>query len=173
MADGAILRAGFSGSNGRRYRSIGKELERRGTLGDKGISAENIRNWVRENPTVGRDLLNHNPRYVFFREVTDLPAEAGPIGAMGVPLTAMRSLAVDPAHIPLGSPVWVEKQGKRPFQRLMVAQDVGGAIKGPHRGDIFYGSGAQAGARAGDIRDGGAFYLLLPKAALAALLSQG
>lgn len=166
LADGNVLRAGFSASNGHKYRSIGKELLRRGALGDRGISAANIKAWVRDNPAAGKALLNHNPRYIFFREVTDLPENAGPIGAMSVPLSALRSLAVDPNYIPLGTPVWIDKRGSDPLRRLMIAQDVGAAIKGPHRGDIFYGSGADAGRTAGRIKDGGDFFLLLPKGAL-------
>ena len=160
------MRAGFSASNGHKYRSIGKELQRRGALGKRGITAANIKAWVRKNPDAGRELLNHNPRYIFFREVTDLPADAGPIGAMSVPLSALRSLAVDPEYIPLGSPVWIDKRGDDPLRRLLIAQDVGAAIKGPHRGDIFYGSGREAGRIAGRTKSPGEIYLLLPKAAL-------
>lgn len=165
LAEGGAMRAGFSASNGHTYRSIGKELIRRGTLGAQGISAAAIKAWVRENPQAGRELLNHNPRYIFFREVTDLPADAGPIGAMGVPLSALRSIAVDPDYIPLGSPVWIDKRGADPLRRLLIAQDVGGAVKGPHRGDIFYGSGSEAGRIAGRTNDTGEIFILLPKGA--------
>lgn len=173
LEDGAVMRAGFSGSNGHRYRSIGKELLRRGALGDRGVTAANIKAWVRENPDAGRQLLNHNPRYIFFREVTDLPETAGPIGAMSVPLSALRSMAVDPRYIPLGSPVWVDKQGQDPLRRLVIAQDVGAAIKGPHRGDIFYGSGRDAGRVAGRTKSPGELYILLPKAALGTFAPRG
>ena len=166
LTDGGAMRAGFSGSNGHKYRSIGKELIRRGVLGERGVTAAAIKNWVRENPDEGRDLLNHNPRYIFFREVTDLPEDAGPIGAMSVPLSALRSIAVDPNYIPLGSPVWIDKQGKDPLRRLLIAQDVGAAVKGPHRGDIFFGSGHEAGRIAGRTKNSGEIYILLPKAAL-------
>ncbi len=173
LTDGGALRAGFSASNGHEYRSIGKELIRRGVLGARGITAAAIKNWVRENPDEGRELLNHNPRYIFFREVTDLPADSGPIGAMSVPLSALRSIAVDPDYIPLGSPVWIDKQGKDPLRRLFMAQDVGGAIKGPHRGDIFYGSGGEAGRIAGRTKGPGELYILLPKAALGSFAPRG
>lgn len=166
LEDGNVMRAGFSASNGHRYRSIGKELLRRGALGNRGISAANIKAWVRDNPEAGKELLNHNPRYIFFREVTDLPESAGPIGAMSVPLSALRSMAVDPKYIPLGAPVWVDKRGKEPLRRLLIAQDVGAAIKGPHRGDIFYGSGREAGRIAGRTKSAGEIFILLPKAAL-------
>ncbi len=166
LTDGGAMRAGFSASNGHEYRSIGKELIRRGSLGGRGITASAIKKWVRENPREGQELLNHNPRYIFFREVTDLPEDAGPIGAMSVPLSPLRSIAVDPKYIPLGSPVWIDKQGKDPLRRLLIAQDVGGAVNGPHRGDIFYGSGRDAGRIAGRTNHPGNIYILLPKAAL-------
>ncbi len=173
LEDGAVMRAGFSASNGHRYRSIGKELLRRGALGDRNITAANIKAWVRENPDAGRQLLNHNPRYIFFREVTDLPENAGPIGAMSVPLSALRSMAVDPDYIPLGSPVWIDKKGKDSLRRLLIAQDVGAAIKGPHRGDIFYGSGRDAERIAGRTKSPGAIYILLPKAAVGTFAPRG
>jgi membrane-bound lytic murein transglycosylase A len=166
LAEGGVLRAGFSASNGHKYRSIGTEMIRRGIKPRNGVTARGIKQWVRENPKDGRALLHHNPRYIFFREVTDLPDSAGPIGAMSIPLSTMRSMAVDPKYIPLGSPVWIDKQGGDPVQRLMIAQDVGAAIKGPHRADIFYGSGQDAGHIAGRTKSPGAIYVLLPKKAL-------
>ncbi|MFZ1470913.1 MAG: MltA domain-containing protein [Paracoccaceae bacterium] len=162
MTDGHVLRIGYGGKNGHAYRSIGKELVRRGTFTADQVSAQVIRAWVRRNPGPGQDLMNHNPSYVFFRKLPDLAADKGPIGAMGRSITTMRSVAIDPAFTPLGAPVWVEKAGKRPFSRLMIAQDTGGAIKGPQRADIFYGTGAQAGEDAGTVKDGGRLILLLP-----------
>jgi membrane-bound lytic murein transglycosylase A len=103
----------------------------------------------------GNDLLNVNPSYVFFRKIADLPADKGPIGAMGKSITALRSIAIDPDFTPLGAPVWIEKDGATPIRSLMVAQDTGGAIKGPQRADIFYGTGPAAGDAAGTIKDGG------------------
>ena len=161
LADGAVIRVGYGGRNGHEYRSIGRELVRRGVLPAHRVSAGEIRDWVRRNPEAGRDLLYHNPSYVFFREVAVGPDE-GPLGAMNRPLTALRSLAVDPAHVPLGAPVWVETAGPAPLARLMVAQDIGSAIKGPQRGDVFYGSGDAAGQAAGAVKDPGRMVVLLP-----------
>ena len=135
-----------------------------GAFGGDRVQCERIvgRQWVRANPGAGMDLLNTNPSYVFFRKLTDLPASQGPIGAMGRSITTLRSVAVDPAHIALGTPVWVEKSGADPMHRLMVAQDTGGAIKGAQRADIFFGTGPAAGQAAGQIKDGGRLLLLLP-----------
>ncbi|PTE23808.1 murein transglycosylase [Cereibacter changlensis JA139] len=162
MPDGRVMRVGYAAKNGHPYRSIGQELVRRGTHRIEDVSAQSIRDWVRRNPAEGAALLLHNPSYVFFRKLTDLPADQGPIGAMGRPVTPMRTLAVDPAFTPLGAPVWVEKDGAEPLRRLFVAQDTGGAIKGALRADIFYGTGAAAGDRAGTVKDGGRMLVLLP-----------
>ena len=110
----------------------------------------------------GAALLNHNPSYVFFREVSQVDPEKGPLGAMNRSVTAGRSIAIDPDVVPLGAPVWLEKSGAKPFHRLMVAQDTGAAIKGAQRADIFYGSGDEAGKEAGRVRDTGRMVLLLP-----------
>ena len=162
MTDGHTIRVGYGGRNGHAYRSIGHELVRRGIYTVDQVSAQVIRAWVKRNPVAGQDLMNHNPSYVFFRKLSDLPADKGPIGAMGRSITTMRSVAVDPKFTPLGAPVWVEKTGKRPLNRLMVAQDTGGAIKGAQRADIFFGTGAQAGDDAGTVKDGGRLIQLLP-----------
>ena len=162
LIDGTRLRVGYGGKNGHPYRSVGKELVRRGIFEDHQVSAQVIRNWVDENPIKGAALLHHNPSYVFFREVTQVPADKGPLGAMNRSITGGRSIAVDPAYVPLGAPVWLEKDGKRPIRRLMIAQDTGSAVKGAQRADIFYGTGTKAGRTAGRIRDGGRMVLLLP-----------
>ena len=164
LDDGRILRVGFAAKNGHPYRSIGQELIRRGRLQPHEVSADRIRRWVAANPDEGRRLLHHNPSFVFFRELHDHPPHLGPLGAMNRPVTPGRSLAVDPVHVPLGAPVWVEKEGAGPLHRLMVAQDTGSAIKGPQRADIFFGTGAQAGRLAGRVRDGGRLVVLLPTA---------
>lgn len=171
MPDGSVIRVGFAGKNGHPYRSIGKELVRRGIFSAHEVSAGTIRAWVRRNPALGAELLNQNPSYVFFRKLPDLPADKGPIGAMGRSITPLRSVAIDPAFTPLGAPVWIEKEGRVPMNRLMVAQDTGGAIKGAQRADIFYGFGDAAGDAAGDIKDGGRMVLLLPIDRAFALLS--
>ena len=169
LTDGSVLRVGFGGRNWHPYKSVGQEMIRRGLLKENEASAARIRSWVRDNPARGLKILWHNPSFIFFQEINRLSENDGPIGAMNRPLTAGRSLAVDPEYVPLGSPVWVEKNGGKPIQRLMVAQDTGAAIKGAQRGDIFFGSGAQAGDTAGRIRHGGRLIILLPKGVAAKL----
>lgn len=173
MTDGRVIRVGYGGKNGQPYRSIGQELVRRGVYTMDQVSAQVIRAWVRRNPGPGQDLMNHNPSYVFFRKLADLPADKGPIGAMGRSITTLRSVAIDPVFTPLGAPVWIEKEGGSPLRRLMVAQDTGGAIKGAQRADIFYGTGAQAGEDAGTVKDGGRMVLLLPIDRAYAMLPEG
>ena len=162
LPDGSFLRVGFGGSNRHNYRSIGQEMVRRGIYQSHQVSAEVIKNWVRRNPEEGRELLFHNPSYVFFREVSEVPADKGPLGAMSRSITTMRSIAVDPKFTPLGAPVWIEKDGKSPLRRLMVAQDTGSAIKGAQRADVFFGTGDQAGKEAGRLRDPGRMVVLMP-----------
>lgn len=173
MTDGRVIRVGYAGKNGHPYRSVGQELLRRGIMSAHEVSAGAIRAWVRAHPGAGDDLLNTNPSYVFFRKLGNLPAEKGPIGAMGRSITPLRSLAVDPKFTPLGAPVWIEKEGRAPLNRLMVAQDTGGAIKGAQRADIFYGFGDAAGLAAGDVKDGGRMVVLLPIDRAYALASGG
>ena len=162
LTDGSAMRVGYGGKNGHPYRSVGNEMVRRGWMQQHEVSAARIGNWVRQNPAAGRELLWHNPSYVFFREVSGVPADKGPLGAMNRSITAGRSIAVDADIVPLGAPVWLEKTGRDPIQRLMIAQDTGSAIKGAQRADIFYGTGDEAGAEAGRIRDGGRMIVLLP-----------
>lgn len=162
MTDGSVIRVGYAGKNGHSYRSVGQEMVRRGTHTMDQVSAPEIASYVRSNPGAGRELLDSNPSYVFFRKIGTLSPEDGPIGAMGRSITTLRSIAIDPNFTPLGAPVWIEKDGNRPIRRLMVAQDTGGAIKGMQRADIFYGTGAGAGDAAGTIKDGGRMVLLLP-----------
>ena len=162
LPDGGRLRVGYGGKNGREYSSVGLELVNRGVFEAHQVSADVIRNWVRENPEEGRELLWVNDSYVFFREVNEVPADKGPLGAMNRSITTMRSIAVDPSIVKLGAPVWIEKEGAAPLNRLMVAQDTGSAIKGAQRADIFFGTGDQAGRDAGRIKDGGRIVVLLP-----------
>jgi membrane-bound lytic murein transglycosylase A len=157
-----VLRVGFAGKNGHPYSSVGRALIERGALAQHQVSADAIRNWVRRNPEEGRELLWTNRSYVFFRDVNEVPAEKGPVGAMGRSITSMRSIAVDPAINLLGSPIWIEKDGRNPLNRLMIAQDTGSAIKGAQRADIFYGTGLTAGIEAGRIRDEGRMVVLMP-----------
>lgn len=158
LADGRRLRLGFAGKNGHPYASIGKELIRRGELDAENASVAAIRDWAARNPGLLPGLLRTNASFVFFRHL-DLPPESGPLGTLGRPVTALRSIAVDPDHVPLGAPVWVEWQGQG---RLMIAQDTGSAIKGAGRGDIFLGSGAEAGQAAGALKAPGRMTVLLP-----------
>ena len=161
LPDGRALRFGFAGKNGHPYSSIGKELIRRGALAETDASIAAIRDWAARHPDQLTGLLRINASFVFFRAL-DLPAACGPLGSMQRPVTALRSIAVDPDHIPMGAPVWVEWQGKA---RLMIAQDTGSAIKGPARGDIFFGTGAEAGQLAGALKVEGRLTVLVPKAA--------
>ena len=162
LSDGNVLRVGFAAKNGHRYSSVGRALVERGALEQHQISADAIRNWVRRNPEEGRELLWINRSYVFFREINEVPAERGPLGAMARSITTMRSIAVDPDINLLGSPIWIEKSGRNPLNRLMIAQDTGSAIKGAQRADIFFGTGLTAGIEAGRIRDGGRMVILMP-----------
>lgn len=162
LPDGSVRRVGFAGKNGHPYSSVGRALVQNGALEQHQISADAIRNWVRRNPVEGRALLWINKSYVFFREVSEVPAERGPVGAMGRSITTMRSIAVDPDINLLGSPIWIEKSGRTPLNRLMIAQDTGSAIKGAQRADIFFGTGLTAGIEAGRIRDEGRMIVLMP-----------
>lgn len=162
LPDGSYIRVGYGGKNGHEYKSVGQELVRRGVYQPHQVSAQVIQNWVKRNPVDGRKLLQHNPSYVFFREVSRVPAHKGPLGAMNRSITPLRSVAVDPKFTPLGAPVWIEKGGETPMRRLMIAQDTGSAIKGAQRADIFYGTGDYAGRRAGETRDPGRMIVLMP-----------
>ncbi len=172
LPDGNYIRVGYRGANGHPYRSIGVELVRRGIYNAHQVSAEVIKNWVRRNPVEGRELLFHNPSYVFFREVSEVPADRGPLGAMNRSVTAMRSVAVDPSFVKLGAPVWIEKDGANPLRRLMIAQDTGSAIKGAQRADVFFGTGDAAGKAAGKLRDPGRLVVLMPIQRAYALLPE-
>ncbi len=162
LPDGDLMRVGFGAKNGRDYTSVGKALVKRGVFAPDQVTAATIRDWVHRNGATGRALLWENQSYVFFREVSDVPAHLGPLGAMNRSITAGRSIAVDPAFVPLGAPVWIEKAGRAPLHRLMIAQDTGSAIKGAQRADIFFGTGLAAGLAAGAINDGGRMVVLLP-----------
>jgi membrane-bound lytic murein transglycosylase A len=162
LPDGRMIRVGYGGSNGHEYRSIGAELVRRDIYNLHQVSAQVIKNWVRRNPAAGAELLLHNASYVFFRRIDDLDPAHGPRGAMNRSITTGRSIAVDPAFVPLGAPVWIEKAGAMPVHRLMVAHDTGSAIKGAQRADLFMGTGDAAGRAAGTLRDGGRMLVLMP-----------
>jgi membrane-bound lytic murein transglycosylase A len=160
LPDGTMVQVGYDGQNGKPYVPIGRLLLECGALERDNVSMQAIRAWIKANPEAGAALMAENPSYVFFREITG----DGPIGAQGVALTAQRSLAVDRDFVPLGVPVWLDAgEGAEKLQRLMVAQDTGGAIRGPVRGDVFWGFGSEAEARAGTMKAAGEYYLLLPK----------
>ena len=162
LPDGSMIRVGYGGRNGHEYRSVGQELVRRGIYEPHQVSAQVIQSWVRRNPEEGQALLWHNPSYVFFREVAIDDPSDGPLGAMNRSITTLRTIAVDPDFTPLGAPVWIEKGGADPLNRLMIAQDTGSAIQGAQRADVFYGTGDEAGLAAGRIRDPGRMLVLLP-----------
>ncbi len=165
LPDGRTIRVGYAARNGHPYVSIGAELVRRGLFSATQVSARTIRDWIAANPDHGQALLWTNSSYIFFREVTEVPATDGPIGTLGRSVTPLRSIAVDPAFTPLGLPVWIEKAGEIPMNRLMIAQDTGSAIKGAQRADIFFGTGDQAGESAGQTKDGGRMVVMMPREA--------
>jgi peptidoglycan lytic transglycosylase A len=167
LTDGSWVRLGYAAKNGHPYTSIGKRLAKRSDR-PKDLTMEGLKSWLRADPARGRALMQENRSYVFFRELPQAEAGDGPIGAQGVPLTPGRSLAVDAAYHKLGSPVFVtapdlKGEDGKPFRRLMIAQDVGSAIRGPERGDIFFGTGDAAGAIAGTTHEKARFFILLPK----------
>ncbi len=170
LPDGSEMRVGYAGQNGFPYSAIGRELIKRGALTKEQMSMDAIRDWLSANlstnPEEAREVMRTNASYIFFREI---PGE-GPVGSLGVALTPERSLAVDPLFVPLGVPVWIDTTlpvgapgGPRPLQRLLVAQDTGGAITGPVRGDVFWGHGEDAAKTAGSMRQPGRLWILLPK----------
>jgi membrane-bound lytic murein transglycosylase A len=165
LESGEVVRVGYADQNGHPYQSIGRYLVDRGELTLGEASMQGIQGWARANPARLAELLNHNPSYVFFRELP--PSDGGPIGALGVPLTAGRSIAVDPRFVPLGAPVWLattQPNSNEPLERLVLAQDTGGAIRGAVRADFFWGTGPDAGAAAGRMRQQGRMWVLLPRA---------
>jgi membrane-bound lytic murein transglycosylase A len=163
LDDGRLMRVGYAGQNGHPYYAIGRELVKRGELATRDVSMQSIRAWLDENSDQAQELMQTNKSYVFFKELDG----EGPIGGQGVALTAMRSLAIDHSLIPYGMPVWVDLEpavdGGQAIQRLMVTQDTGGAIRGPVRGDFFWGYGAQAEKMAGAMNSKGRYWFLLPK----------
>ncbi len=166
LPDGRVVRVTYAGQNGRPYVPIGRVLVDQGQMTLDQVSMASIRAWLESHRDQAAAVMEQNPSYVFFREVTTLRPDQGPPGALGVPLMPGRSIAVDRAFIPLGSPVFIATTDPltgAPWQRLMLAQDLGGAIKGPARADIFFGWGPDAEARAGKMRAEGREYVLLPR----------
>jgi membrane-bound lytic murein transglycosylase A len=167
LTDGTSIRVHYDGKNGHPYSSIGRYLIEKGLLAADKVSMGALKNWLRADPERGKQVMWHNASYVFFRELKGAEAK-GPMGAMQVPLTPGRSLAVDPAYHTLGLPIFVSAEDmghvdrKTGMRRLMVAQDVGSAIKGPERGDIYFGSGDAAGKLAGVTKHAATFTVLVP-----------
>ncbi len=168
LTDGSTVRIGYDGKNGHPYRSIGKHLKKAYKFSGNQLRLEEVKRWLRENKETGKKVMWHNKSYIFFRELEAGQGKNGPIGAEGVNLTAKRSLAVDGSYHQLGLPIWLDvpsltHHGAQGFHHLMIGQDVGSAIKGPARGDIFWGSGEQAGKLAGGTKHKGRFTILLPR----------
>ncbi len=167
LDDGSVMRVGYDGQNGHPYYAIGRELVKRGIYTKDQVSMDTIRSWLTNNPDKAEELMNTNPSFVFFKESADDGSGAGPQGGEGVKLTAKRSLAIDHGKLPYGFPVFVsidyaDDTGAK-INRLVMAQDTGGAIKGAVRGDFFWGSGATAEKFAGPMKARGKYYFLLPK----------
>lgn len=169
FGSGGRIRLGFADQNGYPYRSLGRALADRGELKLDETSMQSIKSWAAKNPGKLQDALNTNPSYVFFRELplkgADTDGADGPPGALGAPLTPGYSVAVDPRFIPLGAPVYLSTTfpaSTALLQRLVVAQDTGGAIRGAIRADFFWGTGDDAGAQAGRMRQQGKMWLFWP-----------
>lgn len=163
LAEGGVIRVGYAGQNGHPYYAIGRELIKRGALTKENVSLQSIRAWLHDNPAQADEVMNTNKSYVFFTE----SKKPGAIGGEGLPLTAGRSLAIDRSKIPYGVPIYVDIAppliGEERLQRLMVAQDTGGAIRGAVRGDVFWGYGQRAEHLAGHMKSKGRYWVFLPR----------
>ncbi len=169
LTDGKLMRINYAAQNGHPYYAVGRSLIERGIVPADEMSMDKIRLFIAEHPEEGRELMRMNRSYIFFREASELAPDAEPIGAQGVSLTKNRSIAVDRFLHIYGTPFWIDAslpiESEKPdtkFRRLMLAQDTGGAIIGPARADIYFGSGLEAGTVAGRIRHPGQFYMLVP-----------
>lgn len=165
LSDGETIGVGYSNQNGHPYVAIGRVLREQGELKREEITLFTIRQWLQEHPEKAVKLLNENPSYVFFTLRED--AEGGAVGALNTPLTAERSLAIDPDRVKLGTPIWLKTnypgEPDRDYMRLVFAQDIGGAIKGALRADLFWGHGEYAERSAGNMKEAGSLIVLLPK----------
>lgn len=167
MPDGSVMRIAYAGKSGHPFTAIGRLLAERGQIPRDHVTMATIRAWLEADAERGRDLMAENRSFIFFAETREADPALGPVAAASVPLTAGRSLAVDHALHTFGTPVWVATRTplpaqSAPFRRLMIGQDTGSAIIGPARGDLFIGSGAEAGAVAGAIRHPADFTVLVP-----------
>lgn len=161
-----IVRVTYAEQNGYPYKSIGRYLVDRGEMSLEQASVQNIKAWYIAHPQRREELLNANPSYIFFKEEKLADPNKGPKGALGVPLVPQRSIAVDAQFIPLGAPIFLattQPSAEVPLQRLVMAQDTGGAIRNPVRADYFWGFGADAGEKAGRMKQRGMMWILLPK----------
>jgi membrane-bound lytic murein transglycosylase A len=171
LPDGSYVRVGYDGRNGHKYTSIGRELVAEGVMNLEDVTMPTIRAWMEDNPIAATALMRRNKSFIFFKVNKNI----GPVGAQGVILTATRSIAIDRAFYPMGLPIWLDTTvpgSREKIQRLMITQDTGAAIKGPLRGDFFWGNGPQAAISAGLMKQKGEFYLLLPKSAVRAQLAK-
>ena len=166
--DGTVMRVGYAGQNGRDYVAIGRLLRDRGILPPGGANMQAIKDWIRANPDQGRELMRENLSYVFFKELTG----PGPLGALNVAVTPHGTVAADPNYVPLGAPIYLRKADRQEVDGLWVAQDTGGAIKGPNRFDTFWGAGPDAVAIAGGMSATGEALILVPKGSAARALPQ-
>lgn len=171
LAEGGVIRVGYADQNGHPFRSVARVLIDRGEISADRASMQGIKAWARANPSKLPALLEENPSYVFFREVAPFPpgsleaAIDGPIGTLGVPLATGRTIAVDTRSVPLGAPIFLATTwplATTPLNRLVLAQDTGGAIRGAVRADFFWGFGVEAGREAGRMRQDGRMWLLWP-----------
>lgn len=164
LDNGEAMQIGYADQNGYPFKAIGSTLVQKKEITMAEASMEGIKNWARKNITKLREFLNMNASYVFFRKLpNDLP---GPIGALGVSIEAERSVAIDPKFVPLGAPIFLsttQPNTNEPLERLMVAQDTGGAIRGGVRADFYWGSGDEAGRKAGSMKQQGKIWTLLPR----------
>jgi membrane-bound lytic murein transglycosylase A len=167
---------GFDGQNGQPYTPIGRLLVQQGDIAADQVSFQSISSWLKANPGQAQAIMEQNANYVFLHPLGPLPDDEGAPGALGVPLTAGRSLAVDKSIIPLGTPVFVattDPVTNSPLTRLTIAQDTGGGITGATKADLFFGAGPDAETTAGIMREPGQLYVLLPNPAPAAPASPG
>lgn len=178
LPDGSAVRLAYAAKSGLAYTSIGKVLIDRGEMTREGMSMQALRAWLDANPGEARELMWQNRSYVFFRKLQGIDPSLGPVGAQKLPLTPFRSLAADRSFWSLGVPVWVSTQihqgsSLKPFNRLMVVQDTGSAIRGPQRGDIFFGTGDEEGLGAGKLDQRGEMIAILPRLLARRLLRSG
>jgi membrane-bound lytic murein transglycosylase A len=167
LEDGRMLRLGYAGTNDQPFKSFAQWLLDRKEITRSEATMQGISQWAKRNPDRVNEMLNANPRFVFFKELPgNVEADLGPNGALGVPLTGERSIAVDLQAMPLGAPVFLaitKPLSSQPLQKLVMAQDTGKAIVGGVRADYYWGSGEAAGEMAGRMKQNGKMWLLLPR----------